>query len=320
MMRITYIDFCKVFAMFLVTMAHCAQQLSGEIFPPLLVTKDAFISFNMAVFMTASGFVMNVDKMRISAIVDYLWSKTIRLILPMTTWFLVFCIASNQFDVTQYWTCYWYLSAMFVCLATICILARIVPQTWIICIVSVIILSLLPFVLFERSCYMIPFLWIGYYLRRGILRIGLTTILWLAALYVILYYFWDVSYSIYVTPFHIWEVDGYMLFAYVYRLIIGAVGSILFISLSCYLASHRVASWIDKISKYGKYTLVFYTMSFVLNAILRRVMWHIGYLNTPGVLDLVAMLIALAMMTLMFFFQKKVESSKILRLLLLGEK
>lgn len=78
MMRITYIDFCKVFAMFLVTMAHCAQQLSGEIFPPLLVTKDAFISFNMAVFMTASGFVMNVDKMRISAIVDYLWSKTIR--------------------------------------------------------------------------------------------------------------------------------------------------------------------------------------------------------------------------------------------------
>ena len=91
-MRLVHIDFCKVFAMFLVTMAHCAQQLSGETFPPLLVSKDAFISFNMAVFMTASGFVMNVDKMKNSSVADYLCSKTIRLLLPMTTWFLIFLL------------------------------------------------------------------------------------------------------------------------------------------------------------------------------------------------------------------------------------
>lgn len=88
-MRLVHIDFCKVFAMFLVTMAHCAQQLSGETFP-LLVSKDAFISFNMAVFMTASGFVMNVDKMKNSSVADYLCSKTIRLLLPMTAWFLIY--------------------------------------------------------------------------------------------------------------------------------------------------------------------------------------------------------------------------------------
>lgn len=264
---------------------------------------------------------MNVDKMKNSSVADYLCSKTIRLLLPMTTWFLIFCIASNQFDIKQYWTCYWYLSAMFVCLTTICILTRFVSQTWAICIWSVLILSLLPFLIFERSCYMIPFLWIGYSLRKIILRVGLGSIIWLAILYAILYYFWKVSYSIYMTPFHIWEVDGYMLFAYAYRLIIGAIGSILFISLSCYLVSHRGSSWIDKISKYGKYTLVFYTMSFVLNAFLRRVMWHIGiYINTPGVLDLIAIIVAFAMMTLMFLFQKNVERSKIFRLLLLGER
>lgn len=168
---------------------------------------------------------------------------------------------------------------------------------------------------------MIPFLWIGYSLRKIILRVGLGAIIWLAILYAILYYFWKVSYSIYMTPFHIWEVDGYMLFAYAYRLIIGTIGSILFISLSCYLVSYRGSSWIDKISKYGKYTLVFYTMSFVLNAFLRRVMWHIGiYINTPGVLDLIAIIVAFAMMTLMFLFQKNVERSKIFRLLLLGKR
>lgn len=42
-------------------------------------------------------------------------------------------------------------------------------------------------------------------------------------------------------------------------------------------------------------------MSFVLNAFLRRVMWHIGiYINIPGDLDLIAIIVAFAMMTLMF--------------------
>ena len=42
--------------------------------------------------MTASGFVMNVDKMKNSSVADYLCSKTIRLLLPMTTWFLIFLL------------------------------------------------------------------------------------------------------------------------------------------------------------------------------------------------------------------------------------
>lgn len=50
-MRLVHIDFCKFFAMFLVTMAHCSQQISGEQFPNLLLSKDSFISINMAIFM-----------------------------------------------------------------------------------------------------------------------------------------------------------------------------------------------------------------------------------------------------------------------------
>ena len=75
--RLEYLDFCKVLAIFLVTMAHCAQQLSGSKFPDLMLTKDSFISVNMAVFMLASGFVMNIDKMRKTSTKDFLISKAL---------------------------------------------------------------------------------------------------------------------------------------------------------------------------------------------------------------------------------------------------
>lgn len=41
-------DLCKIMAIYMVTFAHCAQQLSGETFPNLLISKDSFISINMA--------------------------------------------------------------------------------------------------------------------------------------------------------------------------------------------------------------------------------------------------------------------------------
>lgn len=290
--------------------------------PPLLVSKDAFISFNMAVFMTASGFVMNVDKMKNSSVADYLCSKTIRLLLPMTTWFLIFCIASNQFDIKQYWTCYWYLSAMFVCLTTICILTRFVSQTWAICIWSVLILSLLPFLIFERSCYMIPFLWIGYGLRFFIEKVNKFAVAGLLFSYGVMYYFWDISYSVYVTPFHIWDADMDTFFAMLFRFIIGVVGGIGFIGLLRFLIDTKGFRWMKVIAlKLGRYTLAFYTMSFVLNAILVKALCRVNwFVTTPGWLDFISLVVTTLMILLMYFVQKQLEKNDFTRLIFLGEK
>ena len=168
---------------------------------------------------------------------------------------------------------------------------------------------------------MIPFLWLGYFLRRHIHRIGWKILVILIALYALLYYGWDVSYSIYVTPFHSWEMNSTVLFAYLFRLVIGAVGSVAFIALSRLVFERKGFSWMKTTAKYGRYTLLFYTMSFVLNAILGRIMFKINYfITTPGVLDVVAIIITGMMMFVMYHCQNLMEKSKWLRVVFLGVK
>lgn len=210
MNRCDYLDFCKVFAMYLVTTAHCAQCLSGEQFPSLLISKDSFISFNMAIFMIASGFVMNIDKMKVTSTWEYLISKAIRLLLPMTTWYLLMCLVTMKIPTwPTYWSQYWYLGAMFICLSTVKILTCVMTRLTLVCWTSILILSLIPLIFFERSCYMIPFLWIGYYLRFVINKVNWAIAFSLIISYSILYYFWNNTYSIYISPFHIWTIDAH---------------------------------------------------------------------------------------------------------------
>ena len=54
---------------------------------------------------------------------------------------------------------------------------------------------------------MIPFLWIGYGLRFFIEKVNKFAVAGLLFSYGVMYYFWDISYSVYVTPFHIWDAD-----------------------------------------------------------------------------------------------------------------
>lgn len=307
--REDYIDICKVIAMFFVTWAHCAQQISGMMFPKLLLSKDSFISFNMAMFMIASGLVMNISKMHTTFFVNYFCSKVLRLLLPMTVWYLLLTIAIYPKRL-DYWDAFWYLSAMFICLITIKMFAQVITSTCIICFSSILFLSIIPFPMFERSCYMIPFLWVGYALRFYINRIDIKMVLIMVALYSFLYYFWDVRYSIYISPFHICEIGVNTILSLLYRFLIGAIGGVAIISLIRIVVEIRCFKLIKSIAKYGQYTLVFYTMSFVLNAFLARLMWHVGvYLTIPGLLDITSFIISFLMMVLMYRFQKSIENN-----------
>lgn len=320
--RLEYLDFCKVFAMYLVTIAHCAQQLSGSRFPNLFVSKDSFISINMAIFMIASGFVMNTEKMKDTKTWDFLLSKAFRLLLPMTSWYLIICVVTkNMPTLSGYWSQYWYLGAMFVCLSAIKVLTNFIPRLPLVCFASILILSLIPMISFERSCYMIPFLWVGYGLRFIIRKIKWTIAIGLLVLYGILYWFWDISYSIYMSPFHIWHLDAHSIDALLFRFLIGGIGGVAVISLSRLLIERKGFGWMKFIARFGRYTLVFYTMSFVLNAILARFIWHIDrFVTTSGILDLVAFLISALMMVFMYYFQVLIEKNTVLRCLFLGEK
>ena len=80
--------------------------------------------------MVASGFVMNIEKMKTTPTSEYIKEKAIRLLIPMTAWYLMMCIVSLHVPrFGTYWSVYWYLGAMFVCLSTIKILTNFIPQS-----------------------------------------------------------------------------------------------------------------------------------------------------------------------------------------------
>lgn len=308
--RLAYIDISKVLAMFLVTWAHCAQQLCGSLFPELLISKDAFISFNMAVFMIASGYVMNIPKMRETSLVLFVYQKVVRLLIPMSTWFFIWSIVVYPKHL-DYWLAYWYLSSMFVCLVTIKFLTAVFSSDMMIALSSMIILSLMPFHSFERICYMVPFLWVGYVLRHIIAHINIKITFLLSILYCFMYYFWDVQFSVYISPLHIWETNVNELLSAVFRLGIGTIGGVSVISWIRIVMKHYQGGWMNHIASYGQYTLVFYTMSFVLNSLLSRILWHFGIsCTTPGILDFVSLTISFVMMILMYSFQKIMEHNR----------
>lgn len=320
--RLDYLDFCKVLAIFLVTVAHCAQQISGQKFPDMMLSKDSFISVNMAIFMLASGYVMNLDKMRHTSIKEFFISKAIRLLFPMSTWYLVMCVVTFHMPCfAVFWSLYWYLGALFVCLLTIKILADFVPNTMSVCLLSILVLTCIPMISFERSCYMIPFLWTGYVLRLYINSFNKSFTLLFFLIFICMYYFWDIRYSIYMSPFHIWNVDYNSVYAMLYRFFIGVIGGYVIIITSKVLIEFKGFGWMRKLANLGPYTLVFYTMSFVLNAILVSVLRHINFfVTTLGLLDLISVLLAMIMMGIMFFFQKSARKNRWLCLFFLGER
>lgn len=168
---------------------------------------------------------------------------------------------------------------------------------------------------------MMPFLWVGYGLKQCIDKIGNQLIVILIIIYYIMYYYWDINYSIYVTPFHIWNVDAHSVFALVFRFLIGSVGGIAFICLLRVLLMKPALSLLKRLSSYGRYTLTFYTMSFILNAILVRILWHTNwFIATPGLLDLASLTITTLMMIFMYYVHKLLEKNKVTRIVFLGMK
>lgn len=142
-----------------------------------------------------------------------------------------------------YWSLYWYLGALFVCLLVIKILAdffRIFFCLYYFCSDT----NCIPMISFERSCYMILFLWIGYFLHLYINHIGVCWIFSFILIFYVSFFFWNIRYSIYVTPFHVWNVNGHSVIA-LFRLIIGAVGGTVVILVSKILIIRPACRWMS---------------------------------------------------------------------------
>lgn len=77
---------------------------------------------------------------------------------------------------------------------------------------------------------------------------------------------------------------------------------------------------IQNISRYGEYTLIFYTMTSVINGFTRRFFSFMDFsISNPYILEIVAIIFALAQMYLIYKFARIIENKPKLSKLLLGK-
>ena len=106
-----------------------------------------------------------------------------------------------------------------------------------------------------------------------------------------------------------------VLVVYLYRFAIGLTLS----SVIIYLVKSLEKSLSD-LAKYGNYSLVVYTGSFVLNALLVLALDRANYhTNQMIVIDVLSIAACLAIYSIMVIFSNHCRKNKITRLLFLGE-
>lgn len=307
--RLNYIDFAKVFAMLIVTIGHCAQSLSGSVFPELIITKDLFISIHMPIFMIASGFVLNLNKIRLEKTHIFIVSKFKRLIIPLIFWYIIYCIVATKIpDMYDMFVTYWYLYALFMSLLIIKILTLFISKDNIVAIIGICLVFILPFTDYAHLNYMFPFIIIGYYLKKIINHLNIYICTTMLVVYAILYYFWDISYSVYIAPFNILELNRSMIVSFFFRLIIGVIGAIGIIGIFKHLDNSYL---IKHISYLGKYTLVFYTMTTIINLFVKRIIVFFGLqIDNSIILDISSIIFALLSLWCIYIFAKSIERNR----------
>ncbi len=316
--RIEYIDFIKTFAMFIVTFGHCAQSLSGEVFPERIIPKDLFISIHMPLFMIASGFFINIDKIRDSKFGEYILDKAKRLMLPLTSWYAIWCLVTQNKPATiTYTMIYWYLFALFISLITIKILSTKIKSNNAVLAIAAILVLLIPSSAVAHINFMFPFLIFGYILRRYIDNLGTITLVISGVAFLLLYQIWDISHTVYQAPLLIKKIDLPMIYSFLLRFLIGTTGSTFIFILAKKLNN---SSLIKMGAQFGQYTIGFYTMTTILNAITLNALNHIGFhITNPIMLELASILLTFVEMYVIYIFSKTIKPYRILSLILLGE-
>lgn len=314
MKRLAYIDFIKVFAMFIVTIGHCAQALSCQVFPERYIPNDLFISIHMPLFMIASGFVLNIDKIREAPTFGYIKNKCQRLIIPLFVWLVIYCIVTLQKPTFH---TYWYLSALFFSLVTLKIFTSFIKNNVVLAIVSIAFILINPLSIVSHTNFMFPFLMYGYLLKNIINKLNTFYLLLSGLGFIFLYVsYWGIEHTVYIAPFNVLNLDYKTLYSFILRLLIGILGST---ALFLIVKKYDNSKFVSTISKYGKYTLVFYTMTTVINGFTQRLMSFAGFsIASPLLLDTASVCFTFLQMYIIYEFARKVEYNKLLSRLLLG--
>ena len=320
--RLVFADFTKLFAMFAVTWGHCAQSLSGQTFPGLFGKPGILIAFHMPLFMMISGYFIHPESIRKKSCPAYILEKFQRLAVPAMAWYVCFCLLTIQKPhLTGLYGFYWFLTSLFISQMLISIIVKLNKGDHLLLYLCfVIIVVFLPFSSFLHVNFMFPLMMGGYIFRRATQqlnggKLAVCTIA-LFVFSVILFYYWDVRHSVYITPFDSLHFSEESLHSLFLRLATGFVISSFFILL---LMSADKLPMIQRLSQYGKYTLVMYTASFIFNKWTDIFLSHIHVRFTQaGLLEMSSCILCIMVCVLCVMLAKMLEKNKTTKRLLLG--
>lgn len=273
-----WLDLIKLFAIFLVVFAHCYQQFySGY--------KDSLIflfiyAFHMPLFMMVSGFLTDYDKIE-SHSIDTLRKRFLQLILPSILWISVIWIFEVLIEKTHLslsrslWYGLWFLKSLFACNIILIIPKLLLGNKWgsltvsmVISLVSVFI----PHLWFLQLNVMFPCFVIGIFIRNLLtknIRHTASITITSSLVFIVCFMFFDKNIlypNMYLMLSSEW-IGQYP--AYLLRMMTGISGSVAVIGIFMLLFQNVNNNIINRLSKYGKYTLEIYILqSLILEVIL----------------------------------------------------
>lgn len=275
--RVAYWDVSKAIAIICVVWGHCLQNMTTDsnYWHTDLVSR-LIISFHMPLFMVISGFFAYNSLFRPISLT--LKKKSIQLILPSISWYLVVSLLAMAFHhdfrverfgdiITALPNSYWFLKSLFLCYLISLIGARLMQwHKWAILLYAVAIFYGGEVLNYASTISMLPFFLFGIFAHNYKVKLSkyrnLITMV-STLLFIALFILYDSSdYNIYINPFAHNRV-GYN--ALLIRVLIGLSGSITILCFIRHISSKlRNANIIKILAKTGTITLGIYCIQVII--------------------------------------------------------
>lgn len=209
------------------------------------------------------------------------------------------------------------MPALFFSLITIKTFSSFIKNNALLVVATLLFVLIIPISKMSHTNFMFPFLIYGYMLKQFINRMNFLYFIPFTIVFIVLYaLYWGIEHTVYLSPLDALNIDRDMIYSFLLRFTIGVSGS-MFIFLLAKKFDHT--QLIQKISKYGQYTLVFYTMTTVINGFTKRLFLILDFnISNPLILDMVSILFALIQMYVIYKFAKTIEKNKLASKFLLG--
>lgn len=164
---------------------------------------------------------------------------------------------------------------------------------------------------------MIPFLWVGYWLRRVSSNRYMYIIVVLCCIICLaLIPEWNYRATIYISPFDILSLNYNMIITYLFRFAIGSAMSIIII----FVIKLFENSFIKRLAPYGRYSLTIYTASLAILGPIANILSKFNlHINTVILIDFSSLALSLLMIISIIWFCQYCNKSTRLKMIFLGE-